>query len=177
MKIIKKIMLIKIFSLVFFLIAGCHQNSSIKAEQNYSNIFLLNLYSDKQVYKLTDKIKIWATLKYIGENEDLKIWHVEPYISFYISDGKEFNIGGIVNTIITSNTLHKGRTYKFEYVKNGGYNSNKKDIDYWKKFYKEKELYLPKGTYTINVSGVFSVNENLNKGKVNLIKEKKIIVK
>jgi len=40
--------------------------------QDYNKLFELNLYSDKQTYKTTDKIKIWATLKYIGNDSQIK---------------------------------------------------------------------------------------------------------
>ena len=59
---------------------------STKNEQDYNKLFELNLYSDKQIYKTTDKIKVSANLKYIGDDSQVKIWHGDPYISFSITD-------------------------------------------------------------------------------------------
>ena len=158
--------------------AGKTEVSEVTADNDldYNKLFELELYSDKQLYKTTDKIKIWATLKYIGSNSQIKIWHGDPYISFFISDGKDFNIGGIINTILTSTTLDKDKVYSFDYSKNGGYSSNDPKADFWKKFYEEKDLYLPEGEYTIKVGGAFSLTEPPSEGKNDLSKEIKITV-
>ncbi len=145
--------------------------------QDYNKLFELELYSDKQSYKTTDRIKIWATLKYIGSDSKIKIWHGDPYISFFISDGKDFNIGGIINTILTSTILEKNKLYSFDYSKNGGYSSDDPKADFWKKFYEEKDLYLPEGKYSIKVGGAFSITESPSESKNNLAKEIKISVK
>lgn len=145
-------------------------------EQYYNKLFDLKLYSDKEIYKTTDKIKIWATLKYIGNNNQIKIWHGDPYMSFYISDGKEFNIGGLVYDVLTSTMLEKDKLYKFDYTKNGGYSEDDPKADFWKEFYSEKDLYLPEGEYTVTVAGDFSLEEDTEKSKSKLSKELKIKV-
>ena len=113
--------------------------------QDFSKLFELKLYSDKAVYSTTDKIKLWATLKYIGSNTKITIWHGTPCISFYISDAKDFNIGGIAFDDLTSTDLNKDELYRFDYIKNGAYTADDPKVDFWKKFYSEKELYLPEG--------------------------------
>lgn len=138
--------------------------------------FKLNLYTDKNDYKQNEQIKIWATLEYIGSNKQIKIWHGDPYVSFTITDGKEFNTGGIFEQILTSTTLDKGMLYTFNYVKTGGYEEKSPDADFWRKFYNQKELYLPKGNYTIRVQGAFSLDQYGNKITNNLIEERKIRV-
>lgn len=147
-----------------------------KTVQDYNKLFELKLYSDKEIYKTTDKIKIWATLKYIGNHNQIKIWHGDPYISFYISDGKEFDIGGIVHTILTSTMLEKDKLYTFDYSKNGGYSEDDPKADFWKEFYSEKDLYLPEGEYSVRVGGAFSLTEDTEKSKSNLSEELKIKV-
>jgi len=145
-------------------------------EKDYNKLFDLELYSDKEIYKTTEKINIWATLKYIGDNNQIKIWHGEPYICFYISDDEEFNIGGIICSILTSTILEKDKLYKFDYAKNGGYSEDDPKADFWKEFYSEKDLYLPAGEYTVKVWGHFSLMEDTEKSKSNLSKEIKIKV-
>jgi hypothetical protein len=153
-----------------------NKGESTKNEQDYNKLFELNLYSDKQKYKTTDKIKIWATLKYIGQDSQIKIWHSNPYISFTITDGKKFNTGGFSDDILTTTILVKDKLYRFDYTKSGGFSADDSNADYWKKFYQEKDLHLPEGEYTVKVGGAFFLNENPQKSKSNLVKELKIKV-
>jgi hypothetical protein len=53
-------------------------------------------------------------LKYIASSNQIKIWHNNPYISFTITDRKEFNTGGIFDDILTSTLLDKGKLYIIE---------------------------------------------------------------
>ena len=147
---------------------------SIENVQDYNKLFELKLYSDKQKYKTTDEIKIWATLKYIGDNDQIRIWHGLPYISFSITDGKTFKTDQIFNTVLTSTLLDKGKLYKFNYVKSGGYSADDPNAEFWKNFYQEKNLYLPKGEYTVKVGGAFSIFEDAEKSNSNLGEEIKI---
>lgn len=182
MKRIRNSLLAISFLIIFVIFTSCQQKNVLtitdvdETQQDYNELFEMELYSDKQTYKTTDKIKIWATLKYIGNNSEVKIWHGDPYISFYISDEKKFNIGGIVDTILRFTTLEKDKLYEFDYVKNGGYSSDDPDADFWKKFYEEKDLYLPEGEYSIKVGGAFSLTENPEESKSNLSRELKIKV-
>lgn len=148
-----------------------------ETRQEYNKLFKLEIYSDKKAYKTTDKIKIWATLKYIGKNSHIKIWHGDPYISFYISNGKDFNIGGIVAAVLASTELEKEKLYRFDYSKSGGYSADDPKAEFWKKFYAEKDLYLPEGEYTIKVDTAFSLTEKQEANKSALSKELKIVVK
>lgn len=150
---------------------------SAEADQQYDKLFELNLYSDKTTYKTTDKITIWATLKYIGENEKIKIWHADPYISFTITDGKDFNTGGAFDEILATTELEKGQLYHFDYSKSGGFTAEDPKAEFWKKFYAEKDLYLPEGEYTVKVSTAFSLTENIRESKCSLSKEFNIKVK
>lgn len=170
------------FLTIFVVLVSCQNGNraptSITDEsmQDYNKLFQMELHSDKQTYKTTDEIKIWATLKYIGTNDQIRIWHGEPYISFYISDGKNLNIGGIVNTVLTSTILEKGKLYKFDYAKNGGYSNDDPNADFLKKFYEGKNLFLPVGNYIIKAGGAFSLTENPTKNPNTLSKELKIQV-
>lgn len=144
--------------------------------KDYKGLFELKLYTDKLAYRTTEKIAIWATLEYVGENSGITIWHGDPPITFRISDGKKFDSGGIVYDILTSTSLDKGKPYRFEYQKSGGYDANQSDAAFWKKFYSEKDLYLPAGKYTVTVRGDFSVNENDPGEKNNLDQSVEITV-
>lgn len=145
--------------------------TSIENITDYNKLFELNIYSDKTTYKTTDKIKLWATLKYIGLGSQIKIWHGDPYISFIITDGKGFKTGGVFVDILTYTTLDKGKLYKFDYVKSGGYSADDPNAAFLEKFYKQKDLYLPKGEYTVKVGGAFSLLKDTEKSRSNLGKE------
>lgn len=132
---------------------------SSKEEQDYSKLFELKLYSDKQTYKTTDKIQIWATLKYVGSKKRITLYHGGSLIEFYISDGEAFHTGGVSNTILASSSLERDRLYRFNYAKSGGYSSDDPNYYFWEKFYSEKDLILPEGEYEVKASGIFSVNK------------------
>jgi len=142
---------------------------------DYNKLFELKLYTDKQTYKTTDKIKIWATLRYVGNKKQIKIWHSKPYISFSITDGKEFEIRSISDCILYSTILIKDQLYEFSYKKSGAFSKDDPKAEYWKKFFEEKDLFLPSGEYTISVSGAFSLSQDDNSIN-NLKKEIKIKV-
>lgn len=187
MRVFKIIMFV--FSVfVMLLFTGCQEKaastitetsatSMTSAFAQDNRLFELELYSDKTAYNTTDKIKIWATLKYIGPDDQITIWHGDPYISFYISDGKDFDIGGIVHTVLRSTKLDKDKLYQFEYSKNGGYSADDPKADFWKEFYAEKDLYLPEGEYTVKVCTAFSLTEDVVKSEYNQSDELKITVK
>lgn len=174
----KKSIVFALLMLLTLSISACTQETTtpdLNQSENSivcnENGFEMKLFSDKQTYKTTDSILIWATLEYGGDGDTVKIWHGEPYISFSITDGKDFNVDGIVLIYLTSTFLQKGIIYRFEYQKSGGFDANSPDADYWESFYSEKELRLPEGEYTISVRGEFSLTENVTDSPSNLLCE------
>jgi len=172
-----------IFLILFGFLIGCQSKEAVQVEestkegQDYNKLFELELYSDKQVYKITDKIQIWATLKYVGSKNQIAIWHGDPSINFYITDGKAFNTGGAISSILASTTLERDKLYRFNYAKSGGYANDDLNADFWNKFYSEKDLILPEGEYEVKVVGVFSISkeDRSNSGisdKINIKVEK-----
>jgi hypothetical protein len=121
----------------------------------------MNLFTDKAVYKTTDAIHIWATLEYIGKGDTIQIWHGIPYMDFFITDGKEFNLSSISLSVLTSSILEKGEVYHFDYGKSGAWDPNGPDAGFWENFYNEKDLFLPAGEYTITLKSQFYLSENL----------------
>jgi hypothetical protein len=135
----------------------------------------MSFSSDKKTYRTSDKIKAWATFKYVGNKDSIKIWHASTYMVFTITDGKKFNVDGAVNMISKSTTLNKGELYHFDYQKSGGFDANGPDADFWEQFYKEKDLLLPAGEYTITANANFSLSADVY-DENNLICELKIKV-
>ena len=184
----KKAFLFGIALLIFGAIfVGCNRvsppaASSSTGEQGESsascteNGFEMRLYSDKQVYKSAETIKIWATLAYVGDDDTVTIWHGDPYMRFSITDGGDFNADGVSHTILTSTVLKKGELYRFDYEKSGGWSADDPDAAFWEAFYQEEDLYLPAGEYTITVRGAFSLDENVADSQSGLLCELRIKV-
>lgn len=135
-------------------------NEVDETRKNFSEIFEMELFSDKKIYKTTDKIDIWARLKYVGKNSKITIWSGDPYINFHIFNDKDFETGGMVSEGLMSTELENNRMYIFNFVKSGGYSADDPKGDFWKKFYAQKDLYLPEGKYTIKVDTGFSLSKN-----------------
>lgn len=136
----------------------------------------MNLFSDKEVYKTTDIIQIWATLEYTGADDTVTIWHGDPPIVFSITDGEEFNSVGGVFAVLQSTILNRGEQYQFDYQKSGGWNADAPDADFWENFYAEEDLLLPPGEYTVLVKSEFSLTESVLDSKCGLLCELNIKV-
>ena len=134
--------------------------AQIEAEAT-ENDFRLKLYADDRVYHTDEAIQIWATLEYVGAEDTVTIWHGNPYIAFSITDGGDFRAYGVVHDILTSTELKKGEIYRFDYAKSGGYETQAPDADFWEEFFREDDLRLPAGTYTVSVNGAFYLSEQL----------------
>lgn len=147
------------------LAAGCHADSEagssgvVQASQASDGNFLLTLYTDQNTYSQNEPIKIWATLAYIGKEDQATVWHDIPCVNFRISDGKKFDADGVFECVLTSSVFKKNKIYTFNYIKSGGYDADGPDAAFWKKFYDLKELVLPKGVYTVTAIGSFSLTQ------------------
>jgi hypothetical protein len=137
-------------------------------------LFELKIYSDKQEYKTTEKINIWSTLEYTGKEDQIKIWHGEPYIIYSITDGKDFKLDGVVLDILKSTVLEKEKIYRFDYIKTGGYSEDDPKANFWKEFFSEKDLYLPVGEYTIKAAADFSLGDDVVNSRYEQTAELKI---
>ena len=106
-------------------------------------IFELNVHTDKLEYKTTEKINLYATLKYTGDSKDIVIYSGTPYVIVYIDDGTgpSYAIGLTMMTTV----LNQGQIYKYEYPTRFGPSGPKQD------------LYLPAGEYIVGVLTHFSL--------------------
>lgn len=125
------------------------------------NGFELKLYADKATYTVDEEINLRATLEYKGDKDTVTIWHGDPYLTFSITDGKDFQTGGLVITTLTSTQLEKGKVYEFAYQKSGGFDAMASDAEFWREFYQEESLKLPPGTYTVTANGSFHLSEQM----------------
>ncbi|MDQ0878892.1 hypothetical protein QFZ77_007551 [Paenibacillus sp. V4I3] len=143
------------------------QGSSTATNQEIANDvkndFDLKLYSNKETYKSNEPIKLWANFRYNGNQEDVMIIHGGDYITFSIKqlDGWFESFGAVTQDIHTSQ-IKRDIVYRKEYVKSGGYSTDDPNRAFYEKFYKEKDLLLPKGTYKITANVNFNLGDLVN---------------
>ena len=138
-----------------------------------SGDFVMTLNSDKHSYSTTDIIRIWGTLEYVGDDDSIEIWSSCPFMLFTIAGGDKFGSGmggGTVDVLVTS-VLERGRVYHFEYQKSGGWSGDDPNAEYWETFFREKDLTLPSGEYTIILIGDFGLSERVSESASGLSAE------
>ena len=130
-----------------------------------SGDFIMTLNTDRRTYRAADVIRIWGTLEYVGDQDAIEIWHACPFMIFSISGGGEidvgWNLGGFVSDILASSVLERGRVYHFEYQKSGGFDPSGPMAEFWENFFKEEDLRLPPGEYTVTLIGGFSLSDRI----------------
>jgi len=159
-----------ILFITLLILVGCNSNPETPGEQilevsegkfvSQDNMFRLTMYLDKLEFNHDEKINIHSTLEYIGKKKEVSIWHGYPYINYTITNGQDFSTGGITMPVLTSSKLKNGEIYEFPYKKTGGYSEEDSNAEFWREFYKEKDLYLPKGKYKVKVYCNFSLNKD-----------------
>ena len=121
--------------------------------------FLVKTYINKLEFKEKEEISMYSTIEYIGEKDSITIWSGEPYFHYEIYDGKEYFSEGMTQDILKQTVLNKGEIYTIPFSKSGGYSEEDPKADFWKQYYSEKELKLPKGKYFFTAYTDFSLNK------------------
>ncbi len=123
--------------------------------------FEMKLNITKTKFKVGEPIVYSASLTYIGNSEWILIWGGHTYILFFVTDGRKIKMDGANTAELTATKLNRGETHDFPFFKSGGYSSNDPYAGFWKKFYAEKDLLLPAGTYLITAICGFSLTEKV----------------
>lgn len=121
--------------------------------------FLVKTYINKLEFKENEEITMYSTIEYIGEKDSITVWSGEPYFHYEIYDGKEYFNEGMTQDILKQTVLNKGEIYTIPFSKSGGYSEEDPKADFWKQYYSEKELKLPKGKYSFTAYTDFSLNK------------------
>lgn len=132
--------------------------SSGEGAQQPQEPFEFSVFSAQEIYKTTDSINIWATLKYLGNDRYIKVWHGEPIILFSITDGKDIKLGGVRFLTKTSSILKRDKLYTYE-CSSILLDGNDPIVDYLNEANLEKGLFLPPGEYEVEAVGAFSLND------------------
>lgn len=120
--------------------------------------FELQLFSDKTTYTTDEPIQIWATFKYFGEQDEIKIGHAMHYLGFSIIqlDGSLVFSGGMPLPYLTS-VIKKNVEYRTDYAKSVGYSDDDPNVEIYKRFIEGDEVVLPAGTYKVSASAYFDL--------------------
>lgn len=125
------------------------------------DLFEMKLNIAKTNFKVGEPIVYSASLNYIGDNKSIIIWGGHTYILFSVTDGKKITMEGVNTAELTATKLNQREKHEYPFFKSGGYSANDPDAGFWKKFYEEKDLILPAGTYLITVRSDFSLTEKV----------------
>lgn len=125
------------------------------------DIFEMKLNIGKTDFKVGEPIELSASLTYIGEEDAITVWGPSAKVIFTLTDGKEFDMEGASTMDLVPLEIAQGETLEFPFSKSGGYGADDPDAQFWKKFYAEKELLLPPGTYLISALCNFSLTEEV----------------
>lgn len=170
----KKIyILISLFFCITLLnFTACGEKAKEKEKETPSSIavstkdelFELKMYIDKDTYAHDEIVNCYATIEYIGEEDSISVYSSDPLVGFSLKDDKYFDGGYNVNDVLMTTTFEKGKLVRFDFAKSGGWTDDDPNADFYKKFFSEKELILPTGTYEISatIACSFNINDVLN---------------
>ena len=164
----KRKLLLTVFLLFVFTLSSCKKEDDVQVTSgegrqvadNSDENFKIILYSDKDSYSDTEEVDIWATIEYIGSEDNIVIYSGEPYAGFDVeSEGIEY-ISFIRHFLLKTTTLKQGVVYEFPLRKSGGFSADAEDSDYWREFYSEERMLFPVGEYNLTFSTDFYTDES-----------------
>jgi len=121
--------------------------------------FIYRLVSEKKEYNKEEVVKLYAELEYIGEQEEITIYHAMSPFYFPIEEKiRGFIIHYPMAEPLITRTLVKGEPFREEYKGSGAY-SPEDGKDYVKFMESFIENGFPTGYYVVNGSADFFVGD------------------
>lgn len=121
--------------------------------------FVYRLVTEKPEYDDGSKVKIYAELEYVGDQDQVEITHAaSPFFFPMIERTREFEIGYGMNEPLLSTVLKKGEPLREEYNGSGGF-SDQDSSEYKEFIQKIMDGDFPKGFYAVNGYANFNYNE------------------
>lgn len=167
------------FGLLWFatisLITGCNStenkqitnsNQVLESKQEIKDgDFVYRISTEKEQYDENGPIKIIAELEYVGEKEQVEIFHAASPFSFpMVEKTRNYLIDYPMNEPLLSTTILKGTPLREEYTGGaGGYSmeDGKEYVNFMKRIMDEK---FPSGVYEVNgVASFFVKSDNQTK--------------
>ena len=124
--------------------------------------FIYRLVTEKAEYLDNESVRIYAELEYIGDNEEITIYHAaSPFYFPMVEKTRDFSIDYPMNQPLISTKLIKGKPLREEYKRSGGYSSQdeKEYVNFIKSFWDKG---FPTGYYVVNGFVDFYVQSNEN---------------
>lgn len=165
-----------LFMTMAFILASCglNQNSGdsesetgeiLKTkEEATEGDFVYRLVTEKGEYHDSEPVKMYAELEYIGNQEEVVIYHASSPFSFDIVEKtRGYNIPTIMAQPLLSTTLKKGQPLRDEYARSGAYGAQDDEdyVEFIKDFLKNG---FTIGFYSVNGYADFYV-ENASNNK------------
>jgi hypothetical protein len=112
--------------------------------------FVYRLVTEKAEYRINESVKIFAELEYVGNSEEVVIFHAaSPFYFPMIEKTRNYEIGYPMKQPLESTTLKKGHPLRYNYSRSGGYGSQ--DEEQYVKFMRSfLEDGFPIGYYVVN---------------------------
>ncbi|GGI10079.1 hypothetical protein [Gottfriedia solisilvae] len=163
-----------------FMLSSCSSNEESKKKESildeykvmnsHSEVrvkdFIYRIVSEKQEYANNEKVKIYAELEYVGNEEQVTIYHAASPFYFNLKEKtRNYDIVYGMNQPLVKTTIVKGKPLREEYfIGNGSYSGDdpKEYVDFMKKIMDTKRL--PYGYYILNGNADFYV-ETVKSGK------------
>lgn len=120
--------------------------------------FIFRLDAERVQYKEGELIELYGEIEYVGEAEEITIFHSESAIFFdLVEQVRDYKIDFVTNDIGVSTTLKRGEPYREGYEKTGGYDegADKGYVKFMKDFLERDDF--PPGYYVVEGMTDFSV--------------------
>lgn len=128
------------------------EHDDIAVDRYRDDLFEMVLYMDKKQYTANEAIRCYATLKYIGKDDSITIYHSDPLIGFALKDNQYFHGELASDSVLRTTTMKKGEILFFDYQKAGGWSDEDVNASFYQKFYAQPELILPAGKYELTAA-------------------------
>lgn len=123
--------------------------------------FVYRLVSEKEQYGAGEAVALYAELEYLGDEEEVTIYHAASPFYFPITEKtRGYEIGYMMEEPLVTTTLKKGEPVREEYKRSGGFSEqDEKDyVDFIKSFL---ENGFPAGHYVVDGYANFYVQSGV----------------
>lgn len=146
-------LLIIILTLALISCRGEVKDSGMDLTASFKDdLFELTIYLDKNSYSAEETIFCYATLEYIGEEDNITVYSSDPLVGFGIKDNKYFDGGYAVNDVLIRTSFQKGQIVKYDFTKSGGWDAEDPNAEFYEKYFTDPNLVLPAGDYEVSAT-------------------------
>lgn len=129
-------------------------NSCIMTEDDWD----LKLYAEKTELNEGEPLNVYAELKYIGGQDEVKIYGSFSCVHFSLEGDRYFTDGqgaAVVDDILVEHTVKSGEIIRKDYIPSACWSADDPDSAFYEQYVKSDEVILPVGKYTLTVYADF----------------------